>query len=302
MEKDRIVTTNESRSRVYVPSSVQHRTLTLGRVLDIVAMLVLVLGAIVMVLPFMWMFSTSLRPAAESFRLPPAWFPTQWHFENYTAVFHATIPILTFAANSVKVTLSVLVGQLITCSMAGYAFARLRFPGRNILFVLLLASLMVPGQVTIIPVFIIMRKLGLVDNLGSIILPFLTSAFGVFLLRQHFLTMPQDLFDAAKMDGAGQWMIFRRIAIPLSGPALSALGILTFNSTWNNYFYPLIFLNTAEKMTLPLGITALRGSLGSGNASVVMAAITMAVLPILLVFLFAQRWFIAGITQTGLKG
>lgn len=301
MQKDTSVT-SQARSRAYLRNRVQPRTFKFDRLLDLGAMLLLSLGALVMVLPFIWMFSTSLRPSAESFRLPPAWFPTDWRWENYAAVFKSTVPILSFAANSVLVTFSVTLGQLLTCSMAGYAFARLRFPGRNFLFVLLLASLMVPGQVTIIPVFIIMRKLGLVDNIWSIILPFLTSAFGVFLLRQHFLTLPQDLFDAAKMDGAGQWLIFRRLALPLAGPSLAALAILTFNSTWNNYFYPLIFLNTAEKMTLPLGITALRGSFSSGNPSVVMAAISMTILPILLVFLLAQRWFIAGVTQTGLKG
>ena len=155
--------------------------------------------------------------------------------------------------------------------MAGYAFARLRFPFRNALFLLLLASLMVPGQVTIIPVFIIMRQLELVDNHLSIILPFLTSAFGVFLLRQFFLTLPQDLIDAAKIDGAGPWTTFCRVAIPLAGPSLAALTIITFNNTWNNYFYPLIFLNTWEKMTLPLGITALRGYMASNSASVIMA-------------------------------
>lgn len=293
---------SQTRSRLFIRRQTQRRVFTSGRMLDLAAIVILLLGAMLMVLPFIWMFSTSLRPSAESFRLPPAWFPTEWHFENYAAVFQATVPILQFARNSVFVTFCVTVGQLLTCSMAGYAFARVRFPGRNFLFVVLLASLMVPGQVTIIPVFIIMRQLGLVDNLWSIILPFLTSAFGVFLLRQHFMTMPQDLFDAAKIDGAGQWLIFRRIALPLAGPSLAALAILTFNTTWNNYFYPLVFLNTVENMTLPLGITALRGSFSSGNASVVMAAISMTILPILLVFLIAQRWFIAGVTQTGLKG
>jgi multiple sugar transport system permease protein len=186
--------------------------------------------------------------------------------------------------------------------MAAFAFARLRFPGRNLLFILLLASLMVPGQVTIIPVFIIMRQLGLVDTHWALILPGLTSAFGVFLLRQFFLTLPQDLIDAAKIDGAGPWTTFTRIALPLAGPALSALTILTFNATWNNYFYPLIFLNTWEKFTLPLGITALQGYMASGNASVVMACVAMTILPVLVLFLLAQRWFIQGVTQTGLKG
>lgn len=273
-----------------------------GKLLDYAAILLLAFGAIVMVMPFLWMFSTSLRPSAESFKLPPAWLPTEWHFENYSAVFQSSVPFLTFVYNSVKVTFFVTFGQLMTCSMAAYAFARLRFPGRQFLFILLLASLMVPGQVTIIPVFIIMRKLGLVDSHWALILPGLTSAFGVFLLRQFFLTLPQDLTDAAKIDGAGPWITFTRIALPLAGPSLAALTILTFNSTWNNYFYPLIFLNTWEKFTLPLGITALRGYMASGNASVVMACVAMTILPVLIVFLLAQRWFIQGVTQTGLKG
>jgi multiple sugar transport system permease protein len=269
---------------------------------DAIATLLLLMGAILMALPFLWMFSTSLRPSADSYKLPPAWLPTEWHFENYLAVFQSSVPILAFGFNSVKVTALVTIGQLITCSMAGFAFARLRFPFRDPLFILLLASLMVPGQVTIIPVFLIMRKLGLIDNHLSIILPFLTSAFGVFLMRQSFLSLPQELFDAAKIDGAGYWQMFSKVGMPLVGPSLAALGIITFNNTWNNYFYPLIFLNTWEKMTLPLGITALRGYLESGNASVVMASVAVAVTPVLLVFLFAQRWFIAGITRTGIKG
>lgn len=269
---------------------------------DYLAIAALSVGAILMIMPFMWMFSTSLRPVQESYKLPPAWFPTEWHFETYAAVFQSSVPFLRFAANSVKITFFVTVGQLITCSMAGFSFARLRFPFRNVLFVLLLASLMVPGQVTIIPVFIIMRLMGLVDNHLALILPGLTSAFGVFLLRQFFLGLPQELIDAARIDGAGAWRVYWSIALPLAGPALAALGIITFNGTWNNYFYPLIFLNTWEKMTLPLGITALRGYLASNSASVVMAAIALAILPVLLIFLFAQRWFIAGITRTGLKG
>lgn len=282
--------------------SIRFGALPWHKVPDLLALVVLSVGAVLMMLPFLWMFSTSLRPIQESFKLPPAWFPTEFHFETYTAVFQSSVPIVQFAMNSVKVTFFVTLGQLITCSMAGYAFARLRFPFRNTLFLLLLASLMVPGQVTIIPVFIIMKQLGLIDNHLSIILPFLTSAFGVFLLRQFFLTLPQDLIDAAKIDGAGPWVTFLRVALPLAGPSLAALTIITFNNTWNNYFYPLIFLNTWEKMTLPLGITALRGYLSSNSASVVMAAVSLAILPVLIIFLVAQQWFIAGITRTGIKG
>jgi multiple sugar transport system permease protein len=265
-------------------------------------MLVLGILAVVFVLPFLWMFSTSLRPSNQSFDLPPDWLPTHWQWENYRKVFDSNVPVLRFAYNSAKITLIVTAAQLVSCSMAGFAFARLRFPLRNTLFILLLASLMVPNQVTVIPLFILMRHLGLIDNHWSLILPSLTSAFGVFLMRQFFMTLPQDLTDAAKVDGAGAWTTFTQIALPLATPSLAALAIINVQLTWNAYFYPLIFLNTWEKMTLPLGITALRGYLAGGNASVVMAAVTMSILPVLLLFLIAQRWFIAGITQTGLKG
>jgi multiple sugar transport system permease protein len=270
--------------------------------IDVVAMVVLGIIAVLVFLPFLWMFSTSLRPASQSYDLPPAWLPTEWRWENYRRVFDSDVPVRDFAVNSVKITVIVVIGQLISCSMAGFAFARLRFPFRGTLFILLLASLMVPQQVTIIPLFIFMRHLGLIDNHWSLILPGLTSAFGVFLMRQFFLTLPQDLTDAAKVDGAGPWTMFRQIAIPLAGPPLAALTIINFQTTWNAYFQPLIFLSTWEKMTLPLGITALRSYMGSGNPSVVMAAVTMSILPMLILFLIAQRWFIQGITQTGLKG
>ena len=264
--------------------------------------ILLILGGILMLLPLSWMFSTSLRSTAESYSLPPAILPTSWHWENYMTVFQGNVPMLRLASNSLFVAVMVTAGQLLTCSMAGYAFARLRFKGKNPLFILFLAALMVPGQVTIIPVFIIMRSLGLIDNLFALILPALISPFGVFLMRQFFLTVPQELIDAAKIDGAGYWRTFWMVGMPLAGPALSALGILTFNFTWNSYFQPLIFINTWEKMTLPLGIASLRSYMGAGNPSVILAAVTLAVLPVLVVFLAAQRWIIEGMIRSGLKG
>jgi multiple sugar transport system permease protein len=269
---------------------------------DWLATLGLAIGAVIMVMPFLWMFSTSLRPTGDSYKLPPVWLPTSWEFKNYAAVFQSSVPVPIFALNSMLVTASVTLGQLITCSLAGFAFARLRFPGRNILFVILLASLMVPVQVTIIPLFIVMRLMDLVDTLFALILPGLFSAFGVFLLRQYFMSLPQDLTDAAKIDGAGPWTTFTRVALPLAGPVIATLVIITFNNTWNSYYTPYVFLNTWERMTLPLGITALRGYMSSGNPAVVMAAVTMVVVPVLIIFLFAQRWIIAGITRTGLRG
>ena len=269
---------------------------------DIFSFVILTIAAVLVLMPLLWMFSTSLRPVTESFNLPPQWLPTQFRIENYIAPFESNVPFVDLFANSLKITLAVTAGQLVTCSLAGYGFARLRFPGRNFLFILLLASLMVPGQVTIIPIFLLMRSLGLIDNHLAIILPGLISAFGVFLMRQFFKQMPQELFDAARVDGAGHIRSFLQIAMPLAGPALATLGIITFNAIWNSYFLPLIFLNSWGKMTLPQGIALLTGYMGSGNPSVVMAAVTMAILPVLAVFIFAQRWIIEALTRSGLKG
>ncbi len=255
-----------------------------------------------MLMPLLWMFSTSLRPLGQSLQLPPAWLPTEWRFENYRAPFESSVPFVQLFVNSLRITLSVTVGQLITCSLAGYAFARLRFPGRNILFMLLLASLMVPGHVTIIPIYLSMVSLGLMDNPLAIILPGVVSVFGVFLMRQFFMTLPQELLDAAHVDGAGHARVFLQIAVPLSGASLATLAIITFNAVWNSYFLPLIFLKSWDNMTLPQGIAMLTGYMGAGNASVVMAAVTMAILPVLIVFIIAQRWIIEALTRTGIKG
>ena len=263
---------------------------------------ILTIGAVLVSLPLLWMFSTSLRPSSESYKLPPQWLPTQFHFENYGALFGSSVPFVTLFLNSLKITLAVTGGQLVFCSMAGFAFARLRFPARHLLFILLLASLMVPNQVTVIPIFLLMRTLGLIDTHLSIILPGLVSAFGVFMMRQFYLSLPQELIDAAKLDGAGPWRLYTRIALPLSTPALAARGIISFNTTWNSYFYPLIFLNSWEKMTLPQGVALLQGYMQSGNPSVVMAAVTLAILPVLVIFLVAQRWIVDAFVNAGIKG
>ncbi len=269
--------------------------------LDTLITVLLLVGAVLMMLPFLWMFSTSLRDAPESFSLPPKWLPSQVHSENYQSVLSG-LPLVQFVINSVKIATLITLGQLTTCSLAAFAFARLRFPGRDILFGVLLGSLMVPIQVTIIPIFIIVRILGLLDTHESIIIPSLVSAFGVFLLRQFFLTIPTELEDAARIDGAGFFTIYRRIFLPLAGPGLSALAIFTFNYHWNEFFRPLLFLSTWERMTLPLGLTIMRGYLGTGNVAAIMAGISLAIIPILIIFLLAQRYLIEGITLTGLKG
>jgi multiple sugar transport system permease protein len=264
---------------------------------------VLLIGiAIVEIAPISWMFSTSLRNPSESFNLPPDFWPTDFEWRNYVAVIESPrIDFLGFFWNSLKIAGLVTLAQLLTCSMAAFAFARLRFPGRDAIFFLFLASLMVPGTVTVVPTFILMRNLQLMDTHWALILPATTSAFGVFLLRQSFLTLPSELMDAAKIDGAGYFRIYWRIMLPLVGPGLSALGIFTFLASWNNFFGPLLFLRSWEKFTFPVAIVTLQGYMGMGNRAQVLAGIMISICPILLFFLLAQRFVIRGIAFSGLK-
>lgn len=265
--------------------------------------IILLVGGIFMLIPFFWCFSTSLRSPAESFDLPPKWLPIDpgLALENYQEVF-SEILFPTFLWNSFKVASLITIGQLAICSMAAFAFARLRFPGRDIFFMVFLSGMMIAMQVTIIPIFILMRYLHLVNTHSSLILPAIASPFAVFLLRQYFLSIPPELEDAAKLDGAGYFTIFSRIFLPLASPGLAALGIFTFNYHWNEYFRPLIFLSSQSKMTLPLGLVLLRGLYGISSLSVVLAGVILAILPVLAAFFFAQKYLIEGITLTGIKG
>lgn len=262
--------------------------------------LLLLCFAILMMMPFIWMLSTSLRLPKESFTLPPQWIPRTFIIDNYRTVFDL-VPFWAFFMNSAKISTITTLGQLLTCSMAAYAFARLNFPGKNVVFVLLMSTLMVPGYMTIVPVFAIIRFLNLADTHGALILPSLTSVFGIFLLRQFFLTIPVDLEDAARIDGASPPQVYAQVILPLGMPVLSVLAIFTFNHNWNEFFRPLIFLKTWAKFTLPLGLVTLKGVEGTGSISVVLAGVTLSIIPVLIVFLVAQNYLIEGITLTGLK-
>lgn len=257
--------------------------------------------SIAMLIPIIWTFSTSLRLPRESFTLPPKWLPTDLRLDNYRQVFQR-VPFWGYFFNSILISGAVVFGQLITCSMAAYAFARLRFPGRGILFAIILSALMIPIQATIIPVFVEIKYLHLSNSLWSLILPGATSAFGVFLLRQYFLTIPTELEDAARIDGANQWQIFTRVMLPLVAPALAVLAILTFNGYWNEYFRPLIFLATPNHYTLPLGLVNLRGQFGSGSIAIVLAGVILSLVPVLILYVFAQKYLVEGITLGGVKG
>ena len=272
-------------------------------VLEFLIWTLLVVVAVVMLLPILWMFATSLRPPAQSFSLPPSFFPTQWRWENYWHVITSErigYPLLFW--NSIYLAVAVTVLQLATCSLAAFAFARLRFPGRDLLFFTLLASMMIPGVVTMVPLFMIVSRLNLTDNHLSIILPAATSAFGIFLLRQFFLTLPSELSDAAKIDGAGYFTLYWRIMLPLVGPGLSTLGVFAFLGNWNSFLFPLLFLTSRDKMTLPLALVSLSGYMGSGSQSEILAAIFMSILPLALIFVFAQRFILQGIALSGIKG
>jgi multiple sugar transport system permease protein len=270
---------------------------------EVVIWVFLIVMAIVEFAPISWIFATSLRNPAESYNLPPSFWPTAFNWQNYVAVVNSPkINFLGFFWNSLKIALIVTAAQLITCSMAGFSFARLRYPGRDFLFFLFLSSLMVPATVIMIPTFILIKSLGLIDTHWSLILPAVTSAFGVFLMRQAFMTLPGELMDAAKIDGASYFRTYWQVLMPLVGPALSALGIFTFLASWNNFIGPLLFLRTWDNYTFPIAIVMLNDYMGTGNRSQVLAGVMISIFPVLLFFLFAQRFVIRGIAVTGLKG
>jgi multiple sugar transport system permease protein len=265
------------------------------------AVLLLTAVALLMVSPIAWTVVTSLRAPAQSLSNPPAWIPTHPLWSNYASVFRQ-VPFGWFLVNSFLVTGCIVAGQLVTSCLSGYAFARLRFRGREPLFWALLATMMVPVQATIIPVFLLVKQFGLTDSRTGLILPVVATAFGTFLMRQYFLQMPRELGEAATVDGATQWQVFSRVYARLAGPPMATLAVLTFAAFWNEFFRPLIFLSTPSKFTLPLGLVTLQGYLGTGSVSVVLAGVVLSLIPTLAVFLFAQRRLVEGLTFGSIKG
>lgn len=254
-----------------------------------------------MVFPFLWMASTSLKTLGEAFAYPPSFLPANPQWRNYTRISDA-IPMGMFLANSAKITGLTVIGTLLSCSLAGFALSALAFPGRGILFSATLATLMVPYQVTLIPVFIMLQYLGWKDTHYPLWVPaFFGSAFGVFLLRQFFLSIPRDLYEAALMDGCTPGDIVFRIYIPLAKPALTTLGVFIFMNSWNDLLNPLIYIDTIEKIPLTAGLSFLQTQYGS-DWPLMMAGAMISILPILVIFVFAQRAFVEGISTSGMKG
>ena len=275
-----------------------------GKFKAILAYSFLSLGALAMVAPFLWMVTTSLKEPGSIFSYQRPWWqdwvPTQFVWQNYVKAWYA-VPFARFYVNSLFVSICVTLGQVSTSALAAYAFARLQFPGRDKIFFGYLATMMVPGAVTMIPVFILLRYLGWIDTYKAVILPGIFTAYGTFLLRQFFLTLPTDLEDAAKIDGCSYFGIFWKIILPLSKPALATLTTFTFMGSWLNFMWPLIVLNTHDLFTLPVGLSYFQ-SLHHTDWSLLMAGSLMMILPILIVFLINQRYFVEGIKLTGIKG
>lgn len=270
-------------------------------ILDIVTYALLILGSVVMVGPFFWMVSTSFKIPADQFTrtlIPPT-----WTLQNFRELFDVDINFPLLFLNSTYISILTVVGQMITCAMAAFCFAVVKFRGRNFLFTMLLLTLMIPSQVTLIPNFIIFKFLGLVGTSIPLWLPaFWGGAFGTFLLRQYFLTIPRDLVDAARMDGASLFQIFWKIYMPLSKPALAALAIFTFQGAWNDLLHPLVYMPAVPNTTLTVGLAFFQQQLTlGGKFTVLMAGALISILPLVVVFFLAQKQFIEGIALSGVK-
>jgi multiple sugar transport system permease protein len=261
---------------------------------------ILIALALIMLLPFAWMLSASLKLDKDVFRFPIEWIPVNPQWDNYATIW-TRVPFLTYFYNTAKLTVIITLLQLFTSSFAAYAFAKLEFKGRNILFLAYIASIAIPWQVYMVPQFIMMRRLGLVDTHLSLILLQAFSAFGVFLLRQFFISVPNDLLDAARIDGLSEYGIYFKIMLPLSKPALATLTIFTSVSVWNDFMGPLIYLNSNSLKTIQLGLRQFIQQYSTDYA-LIMAAALVSLIPIVILFLFAQRFFIQGIASTGIKG
>lgn len=260
----------------------------------------LLVSAAFMLVPFLWMLSTSLKADEYVLKLPPSFFPRPLTTQSY-ATLNDLYPMEIMFFNSLLVAVLTTLGQMITCSMAAYAFARLRFRGSNVVFLLYLATLMIPSQVTITPLFILMRYLDWLNTYQGLILPGVFNAFGVFLLRQFFLSLPRDLEEAAFIDGASHWTIYRSIILPLARPALATLGVFAFMGSWNAFLWPMFIVRDLDMMTLPVGLATLHGRWLT-RWNLVMAGTVITVLPMLVVYLLAQKYFVRGVVMSGIKG
>ncbi len=260
------------------------------------------LGAVIMLMPFVWMVLASSMSPAEVIARPLTWLPSELRLENYRQLSNA-IPLDRMYLNSLIVTTLTTLGILLFSSMAGYGFAKFQFPGRDALFLVVLATMMIPFFVTLIPVFYLVSRLGWLNTYQGLIVPNIVTGFGIFLVRQYMLSLPDEVLDAARIDGAREFEIYWRIALPLSTPVLGALGILAFVYQWNNFLWPLVVARSSDMWTVPVGLNSLRVYASSADViNLQMAGAALAILPAMIVFLLLQRYFVRGIAMTGMKG
>lgn len=273
------------------------------RVLHAVLVYALVIpGALVFMIPLIWMLSTALKESKQVFVFPPQWIPDPVMWENFAKGWNDYLPFNRFLLNSLIITGNNIVGNLISCSLAAFAFARLRARGRNFFFVLVLGTMLLPAEVTIIPQYVLFTKLGWNNTWLPLMVPaWFGWAFFIFLLRQFFMGIPRELDEAARLDGASSWRILWSIILPLSKPALATVVIFAFIGNWNNFLYPLIYIRSTDMQVLAVGLNMFRGAYGNTNYNYMMAVALLVLMPVLLVFFFGQRLFVRGIALTGIK-
>lgn len=272
-----------------------------SRLETILVYAVLGAAAFIVFLPYVWMILSAFKTPEEIFRYPPQWLPAEWRWQNFVEAW-GKAPFGRFFINSIIVSASVVIIQVTTSTLAAYAFAFFKFPGKNILFILYLSIMMVPTQVTLIPNFVTLKNLNLLNTFGALIVPFLASGFGTFLIRQQFLTIPTDLIDAAHIDGASTPRILWSVLIPLSRPAIATFALLSAMWHWNDFFWPLIVTSSTEMRTMPLGLAVFTQGEAGTEWHLLMAAAIFTALPIIILFLIAQKQFVQGIANAGLKG
>lgn len=260
----------------------------------------LILGSVMMLIPFLWMISTSLKNKSQTLAYPPIWIPRPTHFENYPEAI-SKFPFVQYFLNNVKIVGLITLGTVVTSTMAGYAFARMRFKGRDALFMVVLGMMMIPGQVTMIPVFLLVKDMGMINTHWSLIIPSIASSFNIFLMRQYFITLPRDLEDAAYVDGCKPLGVFFKIFLPLAGPPVSALCVLTVAGSWNSFMWPLVLISDKNKQMLSVGLLQFTGQYSS-DTHLMMAAATLTLMPLMILYMFTQKYFIEGIAFSGVKG
>lgn len=267
---------------------------------NLAAYLVLGVGLVIVMSPFLWMALSSVKSEGEIRQVPPTWWPEAPTLDNFRDLF-ARLDFPQFFSNSTLVATVVTLGNLVFCSMLGYVLAKSDFAGKKMLFRLVLGTLMIPGMVTLVPLFVLVANMGLVNTYGGLILPFLAAPFGVFLMRQFFLSIPDELIDAARVDGASEARIFVQVVMPLAKPALATLAILTFLGSWNNFLWPLVVATTEDKYTLPVALALYSTGQNQTDYGLLLAGAVVVVVPVLVVFLLLQRYFVQGVAMTGIK-